>query len=150
MPERPIVIVADNSFVALELLNATRRKVCVVTCLRLDAALFDPAPQRAPGTIGRPRRKGARYNTESHIEKAPHKTFTARRGDEDSTTVRRGAVTQLCIQGCRSDIPCWAIMYRNGIILRLFFEKRHAQKFRSAWVVPVALAGPVRGFECKP
>jgi hypothetical protein len=28
-----------------------------------DAALYDSAPQRAPGTIGRPRRKGARQST---------------------------------------------------------------------------------------
>ena len=63
VPERPIVVVADSSFAALELLDATRRKVCVVTRLRLDAALFDPAPLRVAGTIGRPRRKGARQPT---------------------------------------------------------------------------------------
>jgi len=63
VPERPIVVVADSSFAALELLDATRRKVCVVTRLRLDAALYDPAPQRAPGTLGRPRRKGPRQPT---------------------------------------------------------------------------------------
>jgi hypothetical protein len=63
VPERPIVVVADSSFAALELLDATRRKLCIVTRLRLDAALFDPAPERAPGTLGRPRRKGARQPT---------------------------------------------------------------------------------------
>jgi hypothetical protein len=63
VPERPIVVVADSSFAALELLDATRRKVCIITRLRLDAALFDPAPQREPGTIGRPRRKGERQPT---------------------------------------------------------------------------------------
>ena len=31
-----------------------------VTRLRLDAALYEPAPPRRPGTIGRPRAKGAR------------------------------------------------------------------------------------------
>jgi hypothetical protein len=69
---RPIVIVADSSFAALELLDATRRKICVVTRLRLDAALYDPAPTRAPGMIGRPRRKGATANTESHIDCQRH------------------------------------------------------------------------------
>lgn len=63
VPERPIVVVADSSFAALELLDATRRKVCVITRLRLDAALFDPAPQREPGAIGRPRHKGERQPT---------------------------------------------------------------------------------------
>lgn len=64
VPERPIVLVADSSFAALELLDAARRhKFCVITRLRLDAALYDPAPQRAPGARGRPRRKGARQPT---------------------------------------------------------------------------------------
>jgi hypothetical protein len=70
VPERPIVVVADSSFAALELLDAVRRKVCVITRLRLDAALFDPAPQRAPGTIGRPRRKGERQPTLKAISTA--------------------------------------------------------------------------------
>ena len=60
LPERPIVVVADNSFAVLELLAAVRRKVCIVTRLRLDAALYDPAPPRQPGTIGRPLLKGPR------------------------------------------------------------------------------------------
>jgi hypothetical protein len=63
VPGRPIVVVADSSFAALELLDAMRRKVCVVTRLRLDAALYDPAPQRPSGMRGRPRRKGARQPT---------------------------------------------------------------------------------------
>jgi hypothetical protein len=63
IPGRPIVVVADSSFAALELLDATRRKLCVITRLRLDAALYDPAPQRPSGMRGRPRRKGARQPT---------------------------------------------------------------------------------------
>lgn len=63
IPERQIVMVADSSFAALELLGATLRKLSVVTRLRLDAALFDPAPERAPDAVGRPRRKGARQPT---------------------------------------------------------------------------------------
>jgi hypothetical protein len=60
LPDRAIVVVADNSFAVLELLAAVRQKVCVVTRLRLDAALYDPAPPRPPGTIGRPSLKGLR------------------------------------------------------------------------------------------
>ena len=63
IPERPIVVVADSSFAALELLDAARHKLCMITRLRLDAALYDPAPERAPGRPGRPRRKGARQPT---------------------------------------------------------------------------------------
>ena len=59
VPERLIVIVADSSFAALELLNATRQKFCIITRLRLDAALYDPAPTRT-GRRGRPCIKGKR------------------------------------------------------------------------------------------
>jgi hypothetical protein len=37
--------------------------VAIVTRLRLDAALYDPAPVRKPGTNGRPRKKGTRQPT---------------------------------------------------------------------------------------
>jgi hypothetical protein len=61
MPGRPLVLVADSGFAALELLAAlVRHRVICVTRLRLDAALYKPAPPRRPGTIGRPRTKGAR------------------------------------------------------------------------------------------
>jgi hypothetical protein len=61
MPGRPLVLVADSGFAALELLAAlVRHSVICVTRLRLDAALYKPAPPRRPGTIGRPRTKGAR------------------------------------------------------------------------------------------
>jgi len=53
--------VTDSGFSALEFLGALRRReITCVTCLRLDAALFQPAPLRQPGTLGRPRTKGER------------------------------------------------------------------------------------------
>jgi len=63
LPEREIVVVADSSFAALELLDAVRASVTVITRLRLDAALYEPAPARMPGQTGRPRKKGARLPT---------------------------------------------------------------------------------------
>src|ERR687894_271321 len=61
VPGREVVLAADSGFAALELLAAlVRRRVTCVTRLRLDAALYEPAPPRRPGTIGRPRAKGAR------------------------------------------------------------------------------------------
>jgi hypothetical protein len=51
----------DSSFAALELLAAlVRQGVICVTGLRLDAALYEPAPPRRPGTKGRPRTTGQR------------------------------------------------------------------------------------------
>ncbi|MCA1702473.1 MAG: transposase [Actinobacteria bacterium] len=66
LPDRTLVVVADSTYAALELLAdaaGLQQPVTVVTRLRLDAALYDPAPPREPGTKGRPRRKGARQPT---------------------------------------------------------------------------------------
>src|SRR3712207_3826241 len=38
-----------------------------VTRLRLDAALYEPAPPRRPGAIGRPRTKGRRLPTLAEV-----------------------------------------------------------------------------------
>ena len=62
LPHRSIVVLADSSFAAIELLAAVGRQVCMITRLRLDAALYDPAPP-ATGARGRPRRKGSRQPT---------------------------------------------------------------------------------------
>src|SRR5262245_61727172 len=65
LPGREMVFVADSSFASLELLDkvATLPRASVITRLRLDAALYDPPPHRAPGTTGRPRLKGKRRPT---------------------------------------------------------------------------------------
>jgi DDE superfamily endonuclease len=63
MPGRRLVAATDSGYAALDLLAAVRRRVCVVARLRTDARLFDPAPTRKPGTIGRPRVVGQRQPT---------------------------------------------------------------------------------------
>jgi DDE superfamily endonuclease len=63
LPGREMIVVADSSFAALELLAAVRREMTVITRLRLDAALYEPAPERRPRQNGRPRLKGARLPT---------------------------------------------------------------------------------------
>ena len=64
MPGRTLVLVADSSFAALELLaSLVQQGVTCVTRLRLDAALYEPAPPRQPKTLGRPRTKGERLPT---------------------------------------------------------------------------------------
>jgi hypothetical protein len=63
LPNRGLVVVVDSSYAVLELLATClnlRQPVTVVTRLRLDAALYDPAPERQPGQRGAPRKKGAR------------------------------------------------------------------------------------------
>ncbi len=62
-PERQIVAVADSTYASLKLLDRCRslsQPVTFITRLRLDAALYEPAPPRRPGQMGRPRLKGER------------------------------------------------------------------------------------------
>jgi hypothetical protein len=68
IPGRDLVLVADSGFAALELLAAlVRQGVTCITRLRLDAALYEPTPPRQPGTVGRPRSKGARQPNLSEV-----------------------------------------------------------------------------------
>jgi hypothetical protein len=78
-PDRAIVAVADSTYAALEFLAACRSwraPVTVVTRLRLDAALYDPAPPRRPRQNGRPRLKGARQPTLAAVAADPHTSWT--------------------------------------------------------------------------
>jgi DDE superfamily endonuclease len=81
VPGREVVFVADSSFAALEWLALVARLpgVSVLTRLRLDAALYDPPPLRAPGQRGRPRLKGKRRPTLEAVwadEQTPWSTLT--------------------------------------------------------------------------
>ncbi len=62
-PKRGIVAVADSTYASLKLLDRCRGlsdPITFISRLRLDAALYEPAPPRYPGQIGRPRLKGSR------------------------------------------------------------------------------------------
>jgi DDE superfamily endonuclease len=63
LPARPLVLVADSSYAALDLLAALRPVATVITRLRLDAQLFTPAAPRRPHQKGRPRLVGPRLAT---------------------------------------------------------------------------------------
>ncbi len=77
LPNRPMVIVGDHSYAALDLLAACQalpQPVTLVTRLRLDAALYDPAPPYAG--MGRPRKKGKRLPTPQQDLESPDTTWT--------------------------------------------------------------------------
>src|SRR5919202_3346301 len=59
-PGRRVITVGDSSFSAIQLLRDVGRHLCMISRLRLDAGLYEPAPPRPQGTLGRPRVKGAR------------------------------------------------------------------------------------------
>ncbi len=74
-PEREIVAVADRAYASLKLLSRCRslsRPVTFITRLRLDAAIYEPAPPRRPGQKGRPRLKGERLPNLSVVAEAPN------------------------------------------------------------------------------
>src|SRR5215203_1405041 len=73
-PQREIVAVADRAYASLKLLDRCRelsKPITFVTRLRLDAALYEPAPPRRQGQIGRPRIKGERLPNLSVVAEDP-------------------------------------------------------------------------------
>ena len=76
LPGRQIVIVADSAFAALDFLGAAKRHATVITRLRLDAALYAPAPERLPGQRGRTRLKGERLAALSQVLADPATAWT--------------------------------------------------------------------------
>lgn len=75
--KRALVIVGDNTYAVLELLAACQTladPITMVTRLRMDAALYEPAPPY-PG-MGRPPRKGARLPTPQAYLDAPDTAWT--------------------------------------------------------------------------
>ena len=78
-PGREIVAVADSGYASLKLLDRCRGladPITFITRLRLDAALYEPAPPRRPGRIGRPRLKGERLTNLSVVAQDPSTTWT--------------------------------------------------------------------------
>jgi len=71
---RFLVVVADSSFAAISLLASMQQlaePICMITRLRLDAALYEPAPPRKPGQMGRTRLKGKRLPNLEQVLKNP-------------------------------------------------------------------------------
>jgi hypothetical protein len=77
-PQRRIVAVADGGYASLKLLDRCRRlsnPITFITRLRLDAALYEPAPPREVGQMGRPRLKGNRLPNLSVVAEDPATTW---------------------------------------------------------------------------
>lgn len=74
LPDRKLVVVADSEFAAILWLFQLVQlpgELCLIVRLRLDAALYQPAPARKPGTQGRPRKKGERLPTLEQVAADP-------------------------------------------------------------------------------
>ena len=77
LPDRRIVAVTDSGYAALDLLGSIRHRLSVVTRLRLDARLFNPAPPRKCRAVGRPRIIGQRPPTLARRLADPHTRWQA-------------------------------------------------------------------------
>lgn len=103
VPERSIVVVADRSYAVLTLLDRCvhlAQPVVMVTRLRLDAALFTPAPPRKPKQNGRPRIKGSRLPTLQQVLGDPATVWTkvtVPRWSQPGSTGNRDGVGHLCL-----------------------------------------------------
>jgi hypothetical protein len=78
-PGREIVAVSDRQYASLKLLDRCRKlstPITFITRLRLDAALYEPAPLRRPGQRGRPRLKGRRLPNLSVVAEDPATTWS--------------------------------------------------------------------------
>jgi hypothetical protein len=76
LPGRTIVVVADSGYAVIELCLALLGKVVMISRLRLDARLFEPAPPRQPGRVGRPRRVGGELPKLAAVAEDPATRWT--------------------------------------------------------------------------
>ena len=79
LPDQDLVVVCDGGYAKREFLlhcQSMSRPIVVITKLRKDASLYQPAPPRRPGQIGRPRVVGARLPSPTAVLEDPHTQWT--------------------------------------------------------------------------
>jgi hypothetical protein len=112
LPQTTITVLGDQTYSVAELGRACAgRKVRLIAPLRLDARLYEPAPQRQPGAQGRPRLKGPRLPKLSQVlasERTPWSRCRVRWYDGRQRTVE---LTSGCAQWYRIGQPLLAIRW---------------------------------------
>jgi hypothetical protein len=107
-PRREIVAVADRAYASLKLLDhcrGLRRPIAFITRLRLDAALYEPAPPRRQGQRGRPRLKGERLPNLSAVAQDPRTVW-------ESTKIAKWYGSEDCTVEIASSTAVW---YSTGL-----------------------------------
>jgi hypothetical protein len=118
--DRAIVIVADSSYAVLELLAACAAlpaPVTMITRLRLDAALYDPAPPRELGKKGAPRKKGDRQPTLKERLNDPQTTWQTVRlawYGRATRSVELASGTAVWYHGGLPVVPLRWVLIRDG------------------------------------
>ena len=83
LPQRSLVLVGNGGYAVLDLLHCCQslaQPVTLIARLRLDAALYEPAPPRQPGRNGRPPLKGRRLPAPEITRRPSWSVLDHRRG----------------------------------------------------------------------
>ena len=121
LPDRPIVMVADSGYAALDLLHFCQsmvQPVTLITRLRLDAALYEPAPTRLPGQMGRPRLKGQRLPTLKELLNRPDTRWSrvsVAWYNNDTRTVELNSHTALWYHSGKPPVPIRWVLIRDPL-----------------------------------
>ena len=124
LPERDLVVVADGGYAKREFLRHCQgmsKPIVVVTKLRKDASLYQPAPPRRSGQIGRPRVVGARLPSPTTVLDDPATQWTSYRatGSDSSTTmVELASGVALWYHGGPPQVPI------RWVVVRYLEERR--------------------------
>jgi hypothetical protein len=112
-PQRELVVVGDNAFAALDFLDAVRQAgVTFIARLRLDAALYEPAPPYSGK--GRPRKKGHRLPTLATLLSDPAtawQSVTVPWYDGQQRDMEICADTAVWFHNGKAPVPiCWVLI----------------------------------------
>jgi hypothetical protein len=125
-----MTVLGDQTYSVVELgRECSKRKVRLIAPLRLDARLFEAAPDRQPGTNGRPRVKGARLPNLSEVlrsEQTPWRRIRVKWYDGRQRTLE---LTSGCAQWYRIGHPlaiCWVLVRdpQGKLSPRAYFSTR--------------------------
>ena len=119
LPQRPLVLVGDNGYAVLDLLHRCQslaQPVTLIARLRLDAALYAPAPPRQPRQNGRPPLKGARRPSLKALLDQPQTTWadtTVAWYDGTTRTVELTSRTAVWYRSGKPPVPIRWVLIRD-------------------------------------
>ena len=125
LPDRELVVVGDGGYAKREFLRFCQdmsKPIVVVTKLRKDASLYQPAPPRRPGQMGRPRVVGTRLPSPAAVLDDPATQWTSCRAtgsDGSSTVVQLASGVAVWYVGGKPLVPVrWVVVKDLGERLR--------------------------------
>lgn len=151
LPERQVIAVGDSGYAVLELLAAVRPYLTLITRLRLDAALYEPVPERPAGQRGRTRLKGARRPLLSQLATAADTCWQELRLPPDARgrvqCVEIASDTALWYHAGKPPVPIRWVLVRRGKELSAFLSTDQTMSaadivtyFTRRWAIEVTFA----------